>query len=78
MAVADVLVGAISMPLNIALDVLVLERFLSRGVFCRIGLVNELVMLIGSCSSVYHLALIAWERYVAIRNWTESLSPKAV
>ena len=71
MAVADVLVGAVSLPLTIISDVLVLAKFLNtRGVFCRIALVNDTVLYIGSCSSVYHLTLIAWERHVAIGEWT--------
>ena len=69
MAVADVLVGAISMPLTIISDVLVLVKFLNAGVFCEIVFVNDMVLYIGSCSSVYHLTVIAWERYVAIRKW---------
>ena len=69
MAVADVLVGAVSMPLTIISDVLVLAKFLNTGVFCRIAFVNDTVLYIGSCSSVYHLTVIAWERHVAIGEW---------
>ena len=68
-AIANVLVGAVSMPLAIISDVLVLVKFLNVGVFCGIALVNDLVLYIGSCSSVYHLTVLAWERYVAIRKW---------
>ena len=72
MAIADVLVGAVSMPLTITLDVLVLVKFLSSpGTFCSIAFVNDVVLYIGSCSSVYHLTVIAWERYVAIRKWMD-------
>ena len=69
MAVADVLVGAVSMPLTIISDVLVLAKFLNPGVFCGIAFVNDTVLYIGSCSSVYHLTVIAWERYVVIGEW---------
>ena len=69
MAVAGVLVGAVSMPLTVVSDVLVLAKFHNAGVFCRIALVNDTVLYIGSCSSVYHLTLIAWERHVAIGEW---------
>lgn len=72
LAIADVLFGAISIPLTISLDVLLLlKRFLNPDVFCRIALLNEMTLYLGGCSSTYHLAVIAWERYVAIRKWTE-------
>ena len=72
LAVADVLMSSISMPLTITLDVLNLfKRFLSPNVFCRIALANEMVLHIVGSSSMYHLALIAWERYVAITKWTQ-------
>ena len=70
MAVAGVLVGAVSMPLTIISDVFVLLKVLNVGAFCGIAFVNDMVLYIGSCSSVYHLTVIAWERYVAIRKWT--------
>ena len=69
MAVAGVLVGAVSMPLTIVSDVLVLAKFLNAGLFCGIAFVNNTVLYIGSCSSVYHLTVIAWERHVAIGEW---------
>ena len=71
MAVANVFVGAVSMPLTITSDVLVLAKFLNAGVFCGIAFVNDMVLYIGSCSCVYHLTAIAWERYVAIRKWAD-------
>ena len=71
MAVAGVLVGAVSMPLTIISDVFVLVKVLNAGVFCGIAFVNDMLLYIGSCSSVYHLTVIAWERYVAIRKWAD-------
>ena len=71
MAVAGVLVGAVSMPLTIVSDVLVLVKVWNVGVFCGIAFVNDMVLYIGSCSSVYHLTVIAWERYSAIRKWAD-------
>ena len=72
LALADVLTGIISMPLATSLDVLILlRRFLNPWVFCMIALINEMTLFIGGCSSTYHLAVIAWERYVAIRKLTE-------
>ena len=49
MAVADVLVGAVSMPLTVISDVLALGKFLDTGVFCGIAFVNDNVLYIGSC-----------------------------
>ena len=71
MAVAGVLVGAVSMPLTIILDVLVLTKIPNAGIFCGIAFVNDMVLYIGSVSSVYHLTVIAWERYVAIAKWED-------
>ena len=71
LAVADVLVGAISMPLTTTLDVLVLLRYVNNPHFCRILFINQLVLYSLCYSSVYHLTLIAWERYVAIRKCME-------
>lgn len=72
LAIADVLTGVISAPVTISLDVLLLlKRFLIPDVFCRLAWINEMTLFLGGCSSTYHLAVIAWERYVAIRKWTE-------
>ena len=62
------------MPLAISLDVLVLlKRFLNPDVFCVhvIALISEMMLFLEGCWSSYHLAVIAWERYVAIRKLTE-------
>ena len=72
LAIADALTGIISIPSTITLDVLLLlRRFLTPEGFCRIALINEITLFIGGCSSTYHLAVIAWERYVAVRKLTE-------
>lgn len=72
LAIADVLTGVISASVTISLDVLLLlKRFLIPDVFCRLAWINEMTLFLGGCSSTYHLAVIAWERYVAIRKWTE-------
>jgi len=70
LAVADFLVGAISMPLSISLDALLLDKNTTVDEsFCRLAFANQLVLYAAVCSSLYHMTLIAWERYVAIRNW---------
>lgn len=65
MAVADMLVGAASMPLSISLDVLLLRKDLSHTI-CEIAFANQLVLYASACTSLYHLTVIAWERYVAV------------
>ena len=70
MAIADLLVGAISMPLTVAADILIIRQMYYSG-FCTLHLTNEYSMFSLLWSSLYHLTLIAWERYVAIRKWID-------
>ena len=52
MAVADFLVGAVSMPLTITLDVLLLRKDLGHKI-CEIAFSNQLVLYAAVCSSLY-------------------------
>ena len=70
MAVADILVGAINMPLSVTIDLLISRQVLLDHV-CILDLVNINSMYIASGCSLFHLAAIAWERYVAIRKCLE-------
>ena len=70
-ALADLLVGAVSMPLSITLDTLVIHRVLVVDIICTIDLISVSVLHIGCWASYLHLLLIAWERYVAIAKWME-------
>ena len=70
MAIADLLVGAISMPLTVAADILVIRQVYYPG-FCALRLATEYSMFPFAWSSMYHLTLIVWERYVAIRKWID-------
>ena len=70
LAVADFFVGAISLPLSITLDALLLESRVG-SFLCRIALANQLVLHASVCLSLYHLTVIAWERYVAIRKYRD-------
>ena len=69
MAVADLLVGAVSMPLTTALDILLLHKKLSLTI-CKIAGANQIVLYSAVTSSLYHLTFIAWDRYVAIKKWS--------
>ena len=70
-ALADLLVGAVSMPLSVTLDTLVINRVLDMNIICTINVINACVMYFTCCASFFHLLLIAWERHVAIAKWME-------
>ena len=70
-ALADLLVGAVSMPLSITLDALVIQPVLVADVICKMPFISASVLYTLCGASFFHLLLIAWERYVAIAKWTE-------
>ena len=67
LAVTDLLVGAVNMPLSATTDVLIALRKVHD--VCMIDSVNVHLMFLIFGSSTYHLTLIALERYVAIQKW---------
>ena len=71
MAVADVLVGAINMPLSATVD-FVISRQVFNDHICTVDLVNVYLMYTLTACTLYHLTFIAWERYQAIRNCYEN------
>jgi len=70
-ALADLLVGVVSMPLSVTSDTLVLNRVLDADIVCTIALINASVLYFTCGASFFLLLLIAWERYVAIAKWLE-------
>ena len=62
MAVADLLVGAVSMPLTTALDILLLRKNLSLTI-CKIAGANQIVLYSAVKSSLYHLTIKRWRSY---------------
>ena len=70
-ALADLLVGVVSMPLSVASDTLVIHRVLDVDVICTIAFINASVLYFTCGASFFLLLLIAWERYVAIAKWME-------
>ena len=70
LAVVDLLVGVVTMPLSGSMDLL-LALQVSLEHFCGLDLVNVYLMYCISWCALYHLAAIAWERYVAIRKSIE-------
>ena len=69
LAVTDLLVGAVSMPLTITIDALIMQRNLFEDTICTINSVSLFVMYTLYKVSFLHLLLIAWERYVAVVKW---------
>ena len=70
MAVADVLIGAINMPLSATVD-FVISRQVFDDRICLVDLLNVYFMHALTTCTLYHLILIAWERNQAIRNCYE-------
>ena len=66
LAVTDLFVGVISMPLSISVDALILRGTVSENIICTISDITSFVLYPASGVSYYHMILIAWERYVAI------------
>ena len=66
LAVADLLVGAVCMPLTISLDTLILRGDASENIICTRVLVATLVLYTAWSASFYHLVIISWVRYLAI------------
>ena len=66
LAVADLIVGAVSAPFNITLDALILRGTVSVGMICVIANVTRYVSNTAYRASYYHVVLFSWERYVAI------------
>ena len=71
MAVSDLLVGGISMPLSAIIGLLLPHRILTERQFCTFDLVIFLFSYILYFCSFLHLTMIAWERYIAIRKWMD-------
>ena len=66
LAVADLLVGAVSAPFNITVDALILRGTVSVGMICLIAKLTKFVSSSAYRASYYHVVLFSWERYVAI------------
>ena len=66
LAITDLLVGAVSMPLIITVDALILRGTVPERIVCNINQSAAFVLYIAYSASYMHLILMAWERYVAI------------
>ena len=66
LAITDLLVGAVSTPLIITVDALILQGTVSESIVCNINESAAFVLYIAYSASYMHLILMGWERYVAI------------
>ena len=70
MAIADLLVGAVSMPISAAIDLMInLQVYLDR--VCALNTGNIALMECFPLSSLFHLIVIAWERYIVVTKWKD-------
>lgn len=70
LAIADLLVGAVNLPLSAAIGLLVVHQVWLDHV-CLLDIFNVYSMYCLSMRSLYHLTAIAWDRYVAVTKWRE-------
>ena len=65
MAIADLIISSLSMPITVAMAVVFLHHF-SIKTICKLDYINSIILYFAGSSTLYHLAVIAWERNVAI------------
>ena len=70
LAVTDLLIGLIVMPLSATVDLLILSQA-SFAHTCVLESVNVFFMFLLFLATLFHLTIIAWERYVAIQKWMD-------
>ena len=66
LAITDLLVGAVSTPLIITVDALILRGTVPESIVCSINESAAFVLYSAYGASFMHLTLMGWERYVAI------------
>ena len=71
MAVTDLLVGSLCVPLSAVVGLLVSYQLLTDHYICKLDFVTISVTITLTACSIFHLTMIAWERYVAIRKWID-------
>ena len=71
MAFSDLLIGGIDVPLSALVALLLPYRIVAVQLFCLMDLVPSMLMFGLSFCSLIHLTMIAWERYIAIRKWSD-------
>ena len=71
MAVADLLTGVIGIPLSAIVALCLPYRIVTVQHFCLMDLVTSILTFSLAICSLIHLTMIAWERYISIRKWTD-------
>ena len=71
MAVTDLLVGSLCVPLSAVVRLLVPNQILTDHYICKLDFVAISSTITLAICSIFHLTMIAWERYVAIRKWID-------
>ena len=71
LAVTDLLVGAICIPLSAIDEFLLPYQIVAAQHICSLDVATACFSLTLTFCSLFHLALVAWERYVAIRKWRD-------
>ena len=71
MAVTDLLVGSLCVPLSAVVGLLVPYQIVTDHYICKLDSVAIWFMITLAICSIFHLTMIAWERYVAIRKWID-------
>ena len=70
LAVTDLLVGVIVMPITATFYFSTLRKFLSEFTCFLFGLNGIFIPLLFT-ATLHHLTVIAWERYVAVQKWMD-------
>ena len=71
LAVTDLVTGGICVPLSASEGFFLVYQILTEQNICTLDEVTSLSTFTMTFCSLFHLALIAWERYVAIQKWRE-------
>ena len=71
MAVTDLLVGSLCVPLSAVVGLLVPYQIVTDHYICKLDSVAIWFTITLAICSIFHLTMIAWERYVAIRKWID-------
>ena len=70
LAVTDLLVGSLCVPLSAVVGLFVPYQIQADHCICKLDSVAISSTITAICS-IFHLTMIAWERYVAIRKWID-------
>ena len=71
MAVTDLLVGSLCVPLSAVTRLLVPYQIVTDHYICKLDFVAISSTITLAICSIFHLTMIAWERYMAIRKWID-------